>query len=79
MRRGVVTAKGKKTKERQKRKKSGIMWIKRKLKLETGSRKKKRIRLFKYIGETGKSGFERNREHLRDRENGKLHPICSNM
>ena len=38
---------------------------------ETGSREKKRIRLFKYIGETGRSGFERNREHIRDREKWK--------
>ena len=33
---------------------------------------RKQIRLFKYIGETGRSGFERNREHCRDREKWKI-------
>ena len=34
-------------------------------------REKKQIRLFKYIRETGRSGFKRTREHCRDREKWK--------
>ena len=32
----------------------------------------KGIKLFKYVGETGRSGYERNQEHVRDREKWKI-------
>ena len=41
-------------------------------KVETEKKAVKNIKLFKYVGETERSGYERNLEHTRDREKGKI-------
>ena len=41
-------------------------------KVENENNGVKGIKLFKYVGETGRSGYERNLEHTRDREKWKI-------